>query len=98
MSKERREFPAASEFPKTVSAFVGLHRPYTDRELTYPDLEGFRLICDNLKRKELEYYIQRNHANNLLEECMDFIKSGANTHTLQEKQELVGKLEEHFGI
>lgn len=56
------------EFPKTMTDFIGLARPFNEGEINRADKEGLIMLCEALKRKELGTQIKLNNALNRLDE------------------------------
>jgi len=65
-----------TEFPRTFNDFVYLAREFTRAEIGRCDKDGLIELCVELKRKELEYYIDRNLLQNELDSRseLDIIK------------------------
>jgi len=55
------------EFPNSFNDFVYLGREFTREEIQRADKDALIELCVELKRKELQYYIERNELQNTLD-------------------------------
>lgn len=74
MNRDNIEF-YQSEFPRTFNDFVYLAREFTKEEISRCDKDGLIELCVELKRKELQYYIERNEIQNQLDKIAYDIES-----------------------
>jgi hypothetical protein len=76
----------SKDFPKTFNDFLNLSREFTEGEIALAEKEGLIQLCVALKRKELQYYIERNEALNEIDELREKLDSRDKTSKITEQE------------
>lgn len=93
MERETKDQYYNGEFPNSFNDFLYLSRPFQEEEIQLAEKDALIKLCCALKRKELEYYTEKNVSNNLLERAYYLISENTSKKL---KEELITDIEKHF--